>query len=531
MANGTLELPSLPREFGLIPLGWIEGTAPPSEYVLNLPIRFIGPPSHTGLVGDAEIGTFPAYAASTTPLVAPFMPDLFKDKIVLLGTASHDSDKFRTPFHGFATLDAEGTGLVSFDWMFGVEIHANALQNMLDQEYVRPLGLVTKLTLLLALSLLVAGTAFWRGAALGGAMAILAAGGILVAAFWTWTGEAFIPGGTLGAFAQPYLVIPVVTPALAVFLSYLGSVAYVSIVEGKDKRFIKSAFGMYVSPDVVNQIAVDPDALRLGGQKRKLSILFSDLAGFTDLSETLDPGDLISLLNEYLSDMTRLVLDEGGTLDKYIGDAIMAFWNAPADVPDHADRALRCAVVMQRRMRKLNEEWATRDPDHRTMKVRIGINTGEVVVGNVGGKEKFDYSAIGDAVNLAARLEPANKTYRTLTMASEFTVAEAEPGAFRLRKLDRIAVKGKVKPVTVYEVLEEAGVQVHWKREEAIAQFDAGLRTYLNRDWEGAAGFFAAALVADPDDGPSAVYLERARRHAEDPPPEDWDFVERRTTK
>jgi adenylate cyclase len=318
---------------------------------------------------------------------------------------------------------------------------------------------------------------------------------------------------------------------LAVAFSYLGSIAYVAVVEGRDKRFIKSAFGKYVSPAVVNTISDNPDTLKLGGAKRELTILFSDLAGFTDLSEKLDPQALVTRINDYLSEMTDLVMAEDGTLDKYIGDAIMAFWNDPLPSPDHADRAIRCAIRMQRKMTEMNARWSSADPASDTMKVRIGINTGTVVVGNVGGKDRFDYSALGDAVNLAARLEPANKSYDTLVMISENTLRAATPSAYRYRELDRIAVKGKLRPVTVYEVVETADTPLPEHREQALRHYDSGLVAYKRRDWELAATYFEAALAADPADGPSSVYLERCREHIANPPPADWDFVVRRTVK
>jgi adenylate cyclase len=209
----------------------------------------------------------------------------------------------------------------------------------------------------------------------------------------------------------------------------------------------------------------------------------------------------------------------------------MAFWNAPKAADDHADRALRAAVLMQRQMHVLNARWRQADPRHRDLKVRIGINTGTAVVGNVGGENRFDYSAIGDTVNLAARLEPANKSYDTLTMVSEFTLDAADAAAFRVRELDFIAVVGKIEPVKVYEVLEMAGAELEPHREEALKHFAAGHQAYKGRDWELAATYFEAAVAVDPEDGPSRVYLARAQQYAADPPPADWDFVVRRTAK
>jgi adenylate cyclase len=305
----------------------------------------------------------------------------------------------------------------------------------------------------------------------------------------------------------------------------------VAVVEGRDKRRIKGAFAKYVSPDVVNEIAEDPAALRLGGQKRPLTILFSDLSGFTTLSENMDPEDLVTLLNEYLDDMTQVVLDEGGTLDKYIGDAVMAFWNAPKAYPDHADRALRAAVTMQRHMDALNRRWRGSRVGEEGMKVRIGIHTGEVVVGNLGGEGRFSYSAIGDAVNLAARLEPANKTYDTLTMVSQATLAAGDAAKVRVRELDYVAVKGKEEPVVVYELLEMAGVRLPEGKEEALRRYQEGMALYRRREWAGARACFLAALEAWPDDGPSRLYVERCDGHIAHPPPPDWDFVVRRQEK
>jgi adenylate cyclase len=245
----------------------------------------------------------------------------------------------------------------------------------------------------------------------------------------------------------------------------------------------------------------------------------------------MEPEELLALLNDYLTVMTELVMEEEGTLDKYIGDAIMAFWNAPRRQEDHADRALRCAVLMQREMRELNRAWMQEGRKTEPFQVRIGVNTGDVVVGNVGGEERFDYSAIGDPVNLAARLEPANKTYGTLTMASEFTIRDVDASAYRLRELDLIAVKGKSEPVTVYEVLELADHPLDPALEEALGHYESGMRAYRDRDWELAGEYFAAALETRPEDGPSQIYVGRSRNYRADPPPTDWDCVVRRKVK
>ena len=508
-SQGYIDIAGLPRSIGRLPRSWTDGSGGRPR-VHTFTIRFVGPPSRPG---EAEDRAFPAFSASLVSAVAMFSPEFFRDKIVLMGTGFHDSDKFRTPFYDVPRSD---TGEL-YGWMYGVEIHANALQNLLDFEYIRPANNAIVWVVLLALAGMTAGMVFWRGA-LWGMVAALA--GVL-------GNSAF----AVQQFGSSFLWLPIVAPMVAIVAAYLGSTAYVSIVEGRDKRFIKAAFGKFVSPSVVDEIAADPAKLKLGGQARTITVLFSDLAGFTSLSEDLEAEAVIVLLNEYLSEMTQLVLEEEGCLDKYIGDAVMAFWNAPKAAPDHADRALRCAIMMQRRLKELNARWRAADPEAKQLAVRIGINTGEVVVGNVGGEERFDYSAVGDSVNLGARLEPANKDYNTLVMTSEYTLDAATAENYRLRELDFMTVVGKEQPVKVYEVLELADGAIAPEKEEALRHYASGMSAYRNRDWELAEQYFAAAVEADPEDGPSRLYLDRSRQCIVEPPPADWDFIVRRTKK
>ena len=530
-ARRRIALPGLDAKLGQIPEDWYRPNPRSASSIVPFRIRFVGPPSSAD--ANEPPGTFQASASSSVALMAMLTPELFRDKIVLLGTGFHDEDKFRTPFYSYEpSPDPAGRFNVEpYGWMFGVEIHAHGLQNMLDGEYVTPLSAGGELLLLLVMALVTGGVAFRVGAGWGAVANLGAIGATFVIAWWAWAGVLYLPGVEVLTFDARFIWIPVTTPIISALLSYVGSVAYVSIVEGKEKRFIKGAFGKFLSPDVVEEISADPEALRLGGQKRPLSLLFSDLSGFTTLSEELDPESLIALLNEYLEGMTSIVLEEEGYLDKYIGDAIMAFWNAPKDVEDHAYRALKTAVAMQRRMDELNARWLGADPTTKPLKVRIGVHTGEVVVGNVGGKDRFDYSAIGDAVNLAARLEPANKTYDTLNMTSQTSLDEAGCDRFRTRELDLVAVVGKEEPIRVFELLEMAGVQLPEAKEEALQRYDEGMKAYKNHDWASARTYFLSALEACPDDGPSALYAGRCEQHCADPPPPDWDFVVRRTTK
>ena len=528
-ASGRLDLPGLPAELGEVPAEWRDGDVDDPGSIIPFPIRFYGPPSST-LHSDPP-GTFQTIGSSGAVALAMFVPEFFEDKIVLLGTGFHPEDRFRTPFYDYRVPPTEGFDENdTYSWMYGIEIHANALQNILDGSYVRRLGLGGRLLLMLVVTLASGILVFSQGAAWGALLTTVAIAGTWIVAFWAWAGSVYGPGGEYLDLGSVGLWVPIATPSLAAALSYVGSVAYVAVVEGKEKRFIKGAFGKYLSPDVVTEIFEDPSSLTLGGEKRPLSLLFSDLSGFTTISEEMDAQDLIALLNEYLNDMTQVVFDENGYLDKYIGDAIMAFWNAPKDVPDHADRAMRTAIFMQRRMTDLNNRWAEGSDDHEPLKVRIGVHTGEVVVGNVGGEDRFDYSAIGDAVNLAARLEPANKTYDTLNMVSEITLAAGE-GSYRVRELDFIVVKGKEEPIKVFELLELEGVELAPEKEEALRHFDTGMVAYKQHEWASAREHFQDAVRACPDDGPSILYVSRCDEHIADPPPADWDFVVRRTEK
>jgi len=528
--EGRISLPGLPGNVGRVPAEWLGSDDATTSTIIPFRIRFAGPPSSADANGPP--GTFQASASGTVPDIALFLPELFRGKTVLVGTGFHNEDRFRTPFFSYThAVEREPGGSEPYGWMYGVEVHANALQNMVDGSYVKPMRSLPELLLLLLVAAATGGVVFWKGTGWGGLATVLTLAAAGLYAWWAWAGVVYVPGAELFSLGAPFRWIPVGAPFLAAIFSYVGSVAYVAIFEEREKRFIKGAFGKYVSPEVVNRISRDPAALKLGGQARPLTLLFSDLSGFTTMSERMPPEELLTLLNQYLDDMTAIVLAERGTLDKYIGDAIMAFWNAPEDVEDHADCAMRTAIVMQRHMSELNRKWAAANPDHEPLEVRIGVHTGEVVVGNVGGSARFDYSAIGDSVNLAARLEPANKTYDTLNMVSQITLEAGDMSRYRVRELDYIAVKGKEEPVKVYELLELVGIELPADKEAALQRYEKGMQAYKQRDWAGAKQHFEAALEACPDDGPSAVYVERCDDHIASPPPADWDFVVHRTEK
>ena len=311
--------------------------------------------------------------------------------------------------------------------------------------------------------------------------------------------------------------LELVLPEFAVLISFTGSSLFNLSVEGKQRRFIKSVFRFYLSSHVIEQILKNPELLRLGGEKREISSFFSDIAGFTALSESLSPEELVNLLNSYLSEMTDIILTYQGTLDKYEGDAIIAFWNAPLDHPDHAWRACRAALKCQSRLTELRPQFQSRFGQ--VIFVRIGINSGPAVVGNMGSGSRFDYTAIGDTVNLASRLEGACKQYDVPILIGEKTHGMVKE-RIAAREIDTIRVLGKKKPIRVFEIIGERE-QATSSELERISNFHLALEAYKNLDWEKALVLFKK----QEDDRVAQIYLERCRRFSHSPPPKDWDGV------
>jgi adenylate cyclase len=339
----------------------------------------------------------------------------------------------------------------------------------------------------------------------GGTVAMLAA----YAAFSVWALPAF------GAW------VDAVAPLSAGGLSFASAYATNFVIEGRKNRFLSRAFQHFVPPAVVDRILRNPDSLRIGGERRDLTVFFSDLAGFTSLSERLAPPALFGSLNEYLDRMTEVIHAHEGTLDKFVGDAIVAFWNAPDVQPDHALRACRAALDSQKELQRFRDTLRMAAlPD---FSARIGLNTGLVTVGFVGARKRFQYTVIGDDVNLASRLEGANKAYGTSILISEAT-RNAAGDVILAREVDLLRVKGKQKPVRVYELLALASSGTAEQRRVA-ALFEEGLAAYRARRWVGAREAFEAVLAAAPEDGAAKEYVKRCAAFEREPPPDDWDGV------
>lgn len=434
---------------------------------------------------------------------------VFNDKVVLVGAAYPESGDLKpVPFS-----NSDGNNLA-----YGVEIHANAIETLLDGKFYSRSGWIFDLLEMLLGSLIVSFVAFTSRnfkKAKGFLPVLLPLAATLIVSYASYK-IAF------SVFVSKRVLLLVIYPSIGFMMSYVSSVVYQYVSERKQKAVIKSIFSRYVHPAVVNQLVANPELVRLGGERKRLTVLFSDIANFTSVSEKLEPETLVEQLNEYLSAMTDVVFKYGGTLDKYIGDAIVAFWGAPVDVPDHALKACEAAVEMTKVLKVLHVQW--RDRGMPILNFRVGINTGEMIVGNVGGQDRFAYTVIGDSVNLAARLETANKMYKTRILISQFTYDLVKDKVFA-RELDLIIVKGKTEPVTIYEVISTRQDDVDDKTREVIHDYCLGLQRYKNRDWSGAAEFFEKALIIDPDDYPSEMYLERSKIFEIEPPPEDWNGV------
>ena len=419
----------------------------------------------------------------------------FKNKILFLGaTAIGIFDMRNTPFDG--------------DFP-GVETHANVVDNLLRQDFlrrdVREARVMPWVVLILGVLMAMALAQF--GALAGMIITAVVLAGVLFA------DRQFLFGKGI--------VTSIMLPLGEVFMLYVAMTFYKYITEERAKKELRGTFSKYVSPAIVNEILKDPKNLELGGRKERVTIFFSDVRGFTTISEKLDPRALSDLLNSYLTPMTELVFQNRGTLDKYMGDAIMAFFGAPIHYPDHAKYACQCALQSLEKLDQLKTEY--RKKRLPLIDIGIGLNTGECSVGNMGSQTVRNYTVMGDAVNLASRLESINKTYGTRIIISEFTHIDVKDD-FICREIDRVRVKGKLHPVKIFELMMERERTQNNVIE--IAQYFAeGYNLYQQRNFNDAIEFFQKAIDRRPDDSTAKIYIERCQEFLNTPPPENWDGV------
>ncbi len=383
--------------------------------------------------GDWQTNDFDALVSSGT----------LRGKVAILGTADpEDKDYFPAP------MSRDGSSM-----MAGMELHATFVQNLLDGRALHRLpGWLLELSLALLAGLVYAGSSRLRRAGdtrLG--RSSLATETVNAAAVVLLS--VLIVGGSLAAFSKLSLILPMVPMLEATLVAYGAAVVGQVVSERRQKQAIRGMFGTYVHPTVVDLLIADPEMMKLGGVRKEMTVLFSDIQGFTPISEAMDAEELVNLLNDYLGPMTDVVKSTGGALDKYVGDCVMAFWGAPGEQPDHAMRACKAALAMQTRLTDLRPVLKARY-GHEIF-CRIGINSGPMVVGNMGSAERFNYTVMGDAVNLAARLEGANKQFGTQILISQFTL-DAVGSRVEARPLGEVTVKGKSQSVPVYELISLA---------------------------------------------------------------------------
>lgn len=406
----------------------------------------------------------------------------FEDKIVLIGAT--------TPL----LQDVYFTPIDQNDPMPGIEIHANAIQTILDGEFLHYQGLFGFLAVL---GLMAAGVVFatlyapvWAGA------------GVLLFELISFP---FYAKASFGAGIIPDLIWPV----FAAVAAYLAALAYLNFTEFREKRKLKNAFGHYVSADLVEQIAANPDALKLGGERRNITVLFLDIENFTSLAESLEPAAVVQIINSYFDAFAKVIMENGGTVDKFEGDAIMAMFGAPLPSQDHGLAACKCAIALRARVQELNKQTG------QALNIRVGVANGDAIVGNMGSVDRFDYTAMGDTVNTASRLESGNKFYGTRILVNS-GVVDASQQQIIFRRIDRVRFKGKGEAIDIFEVMGLAGGASE-KGKAIIEEWHQALEYYRNQNWAEAEMRIQKVLAAMPEDGPAKTYLTRIKTLKEKP--------------
>jgi adenylate cyclase len=452
-------------------------------------IRYIGPPQTFTTIPYHRL-LDPANQLSEN------WKEVLRDNIVMVGRGlktmpdltAVEADMFFTPFH-------KSSGQL----MPGVEVHATLVANMIAGEALREAPTAYAMLLVLAaaaLCWLAMGSWHpWRSGA------------------WALGIGALVAAADVALFVYQRTWLPATAAIATVGLAWAGQGARAYIAEQARRLELRRAFAHYVSPAIVDEILADPGKLKLGGVRREVTLLFTDLAGFTSVSEQLPAEEVAALLNRHLAEMTEIVIGHGGTVDKFIGDAIMAFWGAPVTDPQQSEHALAAAIAMQAKIAAMRAELAAKGGP--PLRMRIGLHRGECIVGNLGGSLRFEYTAIGDTVNLASRLEGVNNVYGTGILVSG-EVARTSAGAARLRPVDTVRVKGKHQSVSLYTPCDDPALV-----ERTLPALDAWRRG----DWPAAQALWQALARDYPDDPVCAVFLTRLSAWAAEGWPSAWDGV------
>lgn len=426
-------------------------------------------------------------------------PSFFQNKIVLIGATASD-------LHDDAIVP------ISNQAMSGVEINANIVQSIILQDFIFYQDAASTIFLIFLFAIIV---------------------GVLLLRFRIHIAIVLI---ALVAFGYLILSIRIFDMGIIMNIIFpLFSMTSVSFIllsnfyinEERNRKWITSVFGKYVSPMVIDTLIKNPQLINLGGEKRKITIFFSDIREFTSISEKIRPEELVNLLNEYLTEMSAIIIKNQGLVDKYMGDAIMAFWNAPVNQRDHAEIACMSSLEMIDKLAQLQQKWHTRGIP--SFSIGIGINSGEAIVGNMGSEKRFDYTAMGDSVNLASRLEGLNKIYGTQIIISQMTFM-AVKDMFLCRKLDAVKVKGREESIFIYELCSKVSEATE-KEKEFISIFETGLNHYFEKQWEKAVMCFQRAAEINKDDKATQLFILRCETFRHEPPPYGWNGVWEMKTK
>ncbi|RXH16905.1 adenylate/guanylate cyclase domain-containing protein [Bradyrhizobium guangzhouense] len=443
-----------------------------------------------------------------------FFRRAFDGKVVLLGSILTFDDRKLTSMR--LARDYDGTRgsrcalpapanaeQMARSGIAGVFVHATVVRNLIEHDAVTELGFAQRSLLAIIFAAIMACAA-----------CMLAPVGALIA--WLALSAAYT-AIAVGAFVHAF-ALPLTEPVLAGLTAIAMMIGYRFVIADREERFLRKSFAFYLAPEVIDSMVTSGKMPALGGEMRDITMFFSDLAGFSSIAEKMTPGELVALMNDYLSAMTDIIESHGGYVDKYIGDSIVAIFGAPADDPDHARHAVAAALQCRDRLEELNDSHpAFRE---RGLAHRIGLNSGEAVVGNIGSRRRFNYTVMSDTVNLASRLEGANKYYGSVIMASEATVNQSR-SAYTWRELDLVKVQGRDEPIRVYEPLAEKNKETQEQGMRA-ATYAGGLASWRARDFAKAAELFESAAGDDP---PCRHFARRARALAGNPPPTDWTPV------
>ena len=516
---GSKPMPAMAVELAARALGATLETAPTgvtslSGYAIPSAVPNTFTLNFRGMGRDIPAYSFADLRACVEKQDTEFFRRAFDGKIVLLGTILNFEDRKLTSMHLAHGYDGTpgarcalpapaNAGQKARSDVAGVFVHATAVRNLLEHDAVTEISSPLRLILTIVFAAIIAAAA-----------CLLAPTGAAIA--WLGLTIAYAAVG-VSTFTHA-IALPLTEPVLAGLTALAMMGGYRFVIADREERFLRKSFAFYLAPEVIDSMVASGKMPVLGGEMRNITMFFSDLSGFSSIAEKMTPGELVALMNDYLSAMTDIIEGHGGYVDKYIGDSIVAMFGAPADDPDHAQHAVAAALQCRDRLKELNDSHpAFRG---RGLAHRIGLNSGEAVVGNIGSHRRFNYTVMSDTVNLASRLEGANKYFGTVIMASEATVTQSRD-AYTWRELDMVRVQGRDEPIRVYEPLAEKNKETQEQGSRA-ATYARGLECLRMRDFGKAAELFESAAGDDP---PCRYFAKRARALAAAPPPADWTPV------